>query len=61
MSKNNKNARKIKAAKDRKGVKGPARTSCLNSKPRAWFRLGNNNAPKKPGDRKRVDTQAQSE
>ena len=61
MSKNNKNARKIKEARARKGQKGPARTVCLNSKPRAWFRLGDNNRPKKPGDRKTVDKQAQSE
>lgn len=58
MSKNNKNARKIKAARDRKGVKGPTRTTCLNSKPRAWFRLGNNNKPK-TGRRPAVDKEAQ--
>lgn len=61
MSKNSKNAQRIKAARDRKGVKGPAKTVCLNKKPRAWFRLGDNNRPKKPGERKTVDKQAQSE
>lgn len=61
MSKNSKNARKIKEARARKGQKGPAKTVCLNSKPKAWFRVGNNNNPKKPGDRKAVDKQAQPE
>ena len=61
MSRNNKNARKIKEAKARKGQKGPAKTTCLNPKPKAWFRLGDNNRPKKPGDRKGVDKPAQSE
>lgn len=60
MSKNSKNARKIKEARDRKGVKGPAKTTCKNSKPKAWFRVGNNNNPKK-NVRGGVDKQAQPE
>lgn len=61
MSKNSKNARKIKEARERKGVKGPAKTTCLNSKPKAWFRTGSNNDPKRKAGRKGVDQQAQSE
>lgn len=61
MSKNSKNARKIKEAKARKGQKGPAKTVCLNPKPKAWFRVGNNNNGKKAGASKPVDSQAQPE
>jgi hypothetical protein len=42
MSKNNKNARLIRDAKVRnrtKGFKGPARTTKLNTKKRAWYQL----------------------
>lgn len=58
MSKNNKNARKIKEARERKGVKGPAKTTTLHKK-KAWYRTGNNNNPKKT--RGGVDKQAQTE
>lgn len=61
MSRNNKNARKIKQAREQKGKKGPAKTTCLNPKPKAWFRVGNNNNGKKAGAAKTVDSQAQSE
>ena len=42
MSKNNKNARLVRDAKVRnrtKGFKGPARTTKLNTKKRAWYQL----------------------
>lgn len=60
MSKNAKNARRIKEARERKGVKGPAATKCLNPKPKAWFRVGNNNNGKR-APAKAVDVQAQAE
>lgn len=47
MSKNSKNARLIKAAKERKGQKGPAKTVCKHNKKRAWYRIGNNNNGKR--------------
>ena len=42
MSKNSKQAKRIKAAKERnrtKGFKGPARTTKLNTKKKAWYQL----------------------
>lgn len=60
MSKNSKNAQRIKAAKSRNrknGFKGPAKTTCLHKKARAWYRVGNNNNGKKAA--KGVDKQAQ--
>lgn len=47
MSRNSKNAQRIKAARERKGVKGPAKTVCKHNKARAWYRVGNNNNSKK--------------
>lgn len=47
MSRNSKNAQRIKAARERKGVKGPAKTVCKHNKARAWYRVGNNNNGKK--------------
>lgn len=49
MSKNAKNARKIKAAREQKGVKGPAKTVCKHNKKQAWYRIGNNNNGKRGG------------
>lgn len=46
MSKNAKNARKIREAKQRnraKGYKGAAKTKCLHNKNNAWYRVGDNN------------------
>lgn len=42
MSKNSKNRKRIVAAKERnrpKGYKGPARTTKLNTKKKAWYQL----------------------
>lgn len=43
MSKNNKNRTRIIAARERKGVKGPARTTPVHTKKRAWFQLRDEN------------------
>lgn len=62
MSKNNKTARLVKEAKSRNrknGFKGPAKTTCLHKKAKAWYRVGNNNNGKK--NAKAVDKQAQPE
>jgi hypothetical protein len=64
MSKNSKNAQRIKQAKTRNrkdGFKGPAKTTCLHKKARAWYRLGNDNNPKNKKGNKSVDKQAQPE
>lgn len=50
MSKNSKNAARIKAAKacNRKnGFKGPAKTQVKHTKARAWYRISDNNNGKK--------------
>lgn len=62
MSKNSKNAQRIKAAKScnrKNGFKGPGKTTCKHNKARAWYRIGNNNNGKK-GSRS-VDKAAQPE
>lgn len=54
MSKNSKNATRIKAAKacNRKnGFKGPAKTQVKHNKVRAWYRIGDNNNPVKKSDK----------
>lgn len=61
MSKNSKNASRIKEARTRNrknGFKGPARTTCLHKKANAWYRTGNDNIGKK--NSRTVDKQAQS-
>lgn len=61
MSRNSKNAQRVKAARERKGVKGPAKTTCKHNKKRAWYRIGNNNNGKRAGSKASVDGQAQTE
>lgn len=61
MSKNSKNASRIKAAKSRNrkdGYKGPAATQVKHTKARAWYRIGNSNGKKVV---KSVDKQSQPE
>lgn len=41
MSANNKRARKVRAARDMKGRKGPSKTTPKHGKKKAWFQLGN--------------------
>ena len=40
MSANNKRARKIRAARDMKGRKGPAKTMPKHTKTKAWYQVG---------------------
>jgi hypothetical protein len=46
MSANSKNARKIRAARDRKGVKGPKSTTPKHGKKKAWYQIGNKRVAK---------------
>lgn len=40
MSANSKRARKIRAARDMKGRKGPAKTMPKHTKQKAWYQVG---------------------